>query len=73
MFYCKAENKQTKNQNKIAYSHCLLSSQVWAGTRGPHCTTAVAFKLYDDCLHLNLALRRSNDQLSSMLKDLYVL
>lgn len=67
MFYCKAENKRTKN-SKTACSlftlsllclselGCLLTRQVLADTQGPCSSTAETLQLYDDCLHLNLAL-----------------
>lgn len=67
MFYCKAKNKRTKN-SKTACSlftlsllwlselGCLLTRQALADTQGPRSSIAEALQLYDDCLHLNLAL-----------------
>lgn len=61
MFYCKAKNKQKPCISSLSAPlgpelQRLLTGQVWAGTRGPHSTTAEALKLYDDSLHLKLAL-----------------
>lgn len=66
MFYCKAENKQTKTIPKLPVLSlsllwlpelgCLLTRQVQGDTKGPRSSTAEALKLYDDRLYLKLAL-----------------